>query len=150
MSRRALTSKRLAYCGGMKENTRRRWMNELGLLSTGPEFSEFDAVLTAVAAALVDGSTSHRAPAAFAAIVGDFRRLYLAGRRDLWVVVPESSDEFRLATSASKAATEAAASGELVWVVGLKARIELAKERYARSVSGSSDRSVRVLRADAS
>lgn len=132
----------------MKENTRRRWMNQLHLLSTGPTFSEFDAVLTAVAGALIDDTTTHRAAQAFKVVMAEFRRCYLAGERDLWIVVPEEGDDVRLATSAGDAAAAAVDVGGLVWMVDLRSRIELARERYHRLApdSGRSATSIRELR----
>lgn len=123
----------------MTPDTRRRWAKVLKLLSPGPDFSEFDVVLTAVAAALIDGTTTHRAPEAFSALLPRFRRAYLAGKRDLWIVVPAEGDDFRFAESASRAAVEAARLHGLAWTIGLKAPVTAAIARYAKLSSDTVD-----------
>jgi hypothetical protein len=119
-------------------------MNQLQLLSAGPTFLEFDAVLTAVAGALVDRTTTHRAPEAFNTVLPEFRRCYLSGERDLWIVVPEEGDDVHLATSAEDAAAAGVDVGGLVWVVDLRGRIELARERYHRLAPDGSRSGTRV------
>lgn len=119
-------------------------MNDLQLLAAGPEFSEFDAVLTGVAGALIDRTTTHRAAQAFRAVIAEFRRCYLAGERDIWVVVPEDGDDVRLTTSTADAAAAASGISGLVWLVDLRSRIELARERYHRLASDSDNRQTTV------
>jgi hypothetical protein len=133
----SITGKHVAWCGSMKPDTRRRWAKVLGLLAPGPEFSEFDVVLTAVAGALIDATTSHRAPDAFEAVMPDLRRAYVAGKRDLWIVVPVEGDSFRFAESATRAAADAAQAGCSAWTISLRGPISAALARYARLVAGT-------------
>lgn len=143
-----ITGKHIAWCGSMKPDTRRRWVKDLELLAPGPEFSEFDVVLTAVAGTLIDATTSHRAPEAFDAVVSDLRRAYVAGKRDLWIVVPIEGDGFRFADSAARAAADAAQAGCSAWTISLSTPISVALARYARLVTGTvaKDAGIRELR----
>jgi hypothetical protein len=139
-----LTAKQISWCGSMDSEQRRRWSSTLGLLDPGPDFSEFDAVLTAVAAALIAGSTSHRAREAFTPLMPAFRTAYLAGRRDLWAIVPKEGKDFRFAESASSAAHQLAQVG-LGWAVPLRDPIERAVDRYAKALDSGPAAPVRVL-----
>jgi hypothetical protein len=134
---KSITGKHVAWCGSMKPDTRRRWAKDLGLLAPGPEFSEFDVVLTAVAGAIIDATTSHRAPEAFGAVVPNLRRAYVAGKRDLWIVVPVEGDGFRFAESAARAAGDAAQAGCSAWTISLRGPISAALARHARLVAGT-------------
>lgn len=134
---KSITAKHVAWCGSMKPDTRRRWVKDLGLLGSGPEFSEFDVVLTAVAGAIIDATTSHRAPEAFRALVPDLRQAYVAGKQDLWIVVPVEGDGFRFAESAGRAAGDAAQAGCAAWTISLRGPISSALARHARLVTGA-------------
>lgn len=134
---KSITGKHVAWCGSMNPDTRRRWAKDLRLLAPGPEFSEFDVVLTAVAGALIDATTSHRAPEAFGAVMPDLRRAHVAGKRDLWIVVPLEGDGHRFAESATRAAADAAHAGCPAWIISLRGPISTALARHARLVAGT-------------
>jgi hypothetical protein len=131
MGHQRISAKEIAWCGSMNADTRRRWVKTFQLLAPGPEFSEFDAVLTAIAATLLEASTSHRAPEAFSALLPRFRRAYLAGKRDLWFVIGANGHEFLFADSASRAASHAAGIKGLAWTISLRAPIDASLARYA-------------------
>jgi hypothetical protein len=149
MAPKTVTAAEIAACGGMAPDTRRYWVRKK-LLESGA-FSEHDAVDTAIAAVLTEGTTTQRSTAAFSALRQRLREEVLAGRSELWVVIPQKGLEFRLAHSADEAAKLAAemrgARGP-VWLVPIGDAIERAKERYARCVAAAEQETgaVRPLR----
>jgi hypothetical protein len=117
--------------------TRRQWANA-GLLQKQGAFGEHDAVETAVAARLIESTTTQRARAAFKALRSELRKAVVAGESDLWIVVPHGGREFALARS-DRAALQIA--GSLLgprgpaWVVSISKVIADARERYQSHVT---------------
>lgn len=126
----------IAACGNMSADTRRRWVEVHGLLSSGP-FTEHDAIETAVAGLLIARTTTQRAPQAFAAVRSQLRIEVLAGPLDLWAVVPQRFEPV-LVSGRSQATAAAAAAGTLVWVVALSDAIACARQRYAGCIAPTS------------
>jgi hypothetical protein len=140
----------IARCGRMSSATRRQWALA-GLLERGGTLTEHDAVETAVAARLIEATTTQRARAAFRAVRADLRAAVIAGERQLWVIVPHGGQDFALARSDRDAL---AIAGSLVgpqgpvWTVFIAAAIADAQTRYkqcleAEGVSGAAVRSLR-------
>lgn len=125
------TGKDIAWCGRMDYERRCAWV-KAGLLKRDPPLAEHDAIETAIARALADGTNSQRARRAFAALQEDLRSQLLAGVSDLWAVVPVDGHGFQLAGSASSAALSLAAMREPGFIVSLKDPIEQARRRYAQ------------------
>jgi hypothetical protein len=153
MANRSANASDIAACGGMTAATRRYWVGQQ-LLAAGPEFSEHDAWETAVLVTLIDATTSQRAPEAFLSLRAALRERVIAGRHDLWLVVPRKGRDFVLTTSAADAARRAAKMrGPLgpVWLVSVRDSIDLAKRRYAdlEGVETTAGAKVTPLRTDA-
>ena len=142
-----ISAAEIARCGGMPPATRRQWGNA-GLLELGSELTEHDAIETAVAACLIEATTTQRARKAFEALRADLRQAVLAGNVDLWAIVPEGGREFRLATSDQEAL---ALAGQMlgargpVWPVSLKQSIADARRRYQESISSRPGGKVKQL-----
>jgi hypothetical protein len=125
-TRQAITASKIAACGGMSEDTRRRWTDVHKLLSPGPDFTEHDAIETAVATALTDRTTTHRAPEVFRELRAQLRREVFAGRTNIWLVIPAKVGAPKVAHSPGAAARAAARLDGLSWTVPLDEPIKLA------------------------
>jgi hypothetical protein len=128
MQTKQITATDIAYCGGMAAARRGGWTKH-GLRAQ-PPFSEFDAVETAVAKMLADKTNQKRATAAFKQLQPELREAVMAGRTQLWAVVPYMGHGVTLATSSAKAFKIAMNTEGPLWIVALKKGIEIARERY--------------------
>jgi hypothetical protein len=139
-----ITASKIAACGGMSEDTRRRWVEVHKLLNPGPEFTEHDAIETGVAAALASRTTTQRAPQVFREFRAQLRREVLAGRTNIWLVV-RAKVGCDVAFSPAAAAKAAERRRELTWTVSLHDVIQAARREYA-SCGGGEQAEVRELR----
>ncbi len=148
MSKRRVTASDIARCGGMSTATRRYWARLLLLRGEEP-FSEYDAVETAVAQAIIAATQANVLRVVFPALRSDLRVAALEGSSELWAVIAEDGYDYALARSRAEAGEYASTLYGLAWTVSLQGCIQHARQRYSRTLAsvGNANADVRTLKA---
>jgi len=132
----------------MSTAVRRYWVKQLLLRGDAP-FSEYDAVETAVAQAIIGATQANVLRVAFPALRDDLKVAALEGSSELWAVVAEDGYDYVLARSCAEAGEYASTLCGLAWTVSLQGSIDQSRQRYGRMLASAASPTAAVRTLDA-
>jgi hypothetical protein len=132
----------------MSTATRRYWCKQLLLRADGP-FTEYDAVETAVAQAIIGATQANVLRVVFPALRNDLKVAVLGGSSALWAVVAEDGYDYVLARSCAEAGEWASTLCGMAWTISLQGCIDQARQRYGRTLASTASPTSAVRMLDA-
>lgn len=120
----------------MSTATRRYWCKQLLLRADGP-FTEYDAVETAVAQAIIGATQANVLRVVFPALQDDLKVAVLGGSSELWAVIAEDGYDYVLGRSCAEAGEYASTLCGMAWTISLQGCIDQARQRYGRMLASA-------------